>query len=72
MLTASQANALQPGWGHTIFQSANEMAANIRIRQSLETIQNQKDSEKEWWEKRRASIQQDFMKELENESKPVS
>jgi len=31
-------------------------------------IQATVDSEKEWWEKRRASIQKDFMKELDEES----
>lgn len=48
------------------------MAANIRVRKSLDAIQEQRDSEKEWWEKRRASIQQDFMKEIEEESKAAS
>lgn len=63
-----QANALTPNWGTTIFQSANEMAANTMFRQKLEEIQSQTESEKAWWEKRRASIQEEFMKELDSES----
>lgn len=63
-----EANALTPNWGTTIFQSANEMAANTMFRQKLEEIQSQTESEKAWWEKRRASIQEEFMKELDSES----
>ena len=34
-------------------------------------IQAQLDTEKAWWENRRAGIQFDFMKELETDGKPV-
>jgi translocation protein SEC66 len=60
-----EANALAPNWGQTIFQSANEIAANNQFRKRLEEIQSNTKPEKEWWEKRRASIQADFMKELD-------
>ncbi|TAQ86538.1 hypothetical protein B7494_g5141 [Chlorociboria aeruginascens] len=63
-----EANALAPNWGQTIFQSANEIAANTVLRKRLEEIQAQTESEKQWWEKRRASIQSEFMKELDAES----
>ncbi|KAL8387662.1 hypothetical protein RB595_009756 [Gaeumannomyces hyphopodioides] len=59
-----QANALAPNWGQTIFQSANEIAANTVLRKRLDEIQAQAESEKAWWEKRRAAIQTDFMKEI--------
>jgi len=36
------------------------------FRKRLDEIQAQTDSEKEWWEKRRASIQSEFMKELDS------
>jgi translocation protein SEC66 len=61
----SKANALAPNWGQTIFQSANEIAAGTMFRSRLDEIQAQTESEKEWWEKRRASIQSEFMKELD-------
>lgn len=61
-----KANALTPNWGSTIFQSANEMAANTLFRQKLDEIQSQTESEKAWWDKRRASIQEEFMKELDS------
>jgi translocation protein SEC66 len=64
----SKANALAPNWGQTIFQSANEIAANMMFRKRLDEIQAQTVAEKEWWEKRRGSIQKEFMKELD---KPV-
>jgi translocation protein SEC66 len=65
----SKANALAPNWGQTIFQSANEIAANTVLRDRLNEIQAQTQAEKEWWEKRRTSIQTDFMKEIDT---PVS
>jgi len=36
------------------------------LRKRLEEIQAQTAAEKEWWEKRRASIEADFMKELDS------
>ncbi|PSN69600.1 translocation protein-like protein sec66 [Corynespora cassiicola Philippines] len=62
-----EANAFAPNWGQTIFQSASEMAQNTHIRDRLTEILATTDSEKEWWEKRRATIQSDFMKELDEE-----
>jgi translocation protein SEC66 len=35
------------------------------LRKRLDEIQAQAAAEKEWWEKRRATIQKDFMQELE-------
>lgn len=39
------------------------------LRKRLDDIQAQTESEKEWWEKRRNAIQQDFMKELDEGEK---
>jgi translocation protein SEC66 len=44
------------------------MAQNFLIRQKVEEIQSTAESEKEWWTKRRSSIQSEFMKELDQES----
>jgi translocation protein SEC66 len=60
-----QANSLAPNWGQTIFQTANEIAANTIFRNRLDEIQSQTASEKAWWDKRRASIQEQFMAELD-------
>ena len=69
MLTTQtlQANALAPNWGQSIFQTANEIAANTVLRERLDEIQAQATQEKEWWEKRRATVRSEFMKELEGE-----
>ncbi|KAJ0387518.1 hypothetical protein COL922a_002142 [Colletotrichum nupharicola] len=64
-----EANALAPNWGQSIFQSANEIAANTIVRNRLEEVANTVDQEKEWWEKRRANIQTEFMKELDESEK---
>ncbi|KAI1466824.1 Sec62/63 complex, subunit Sec66 [Daldinia caldariorum] len=64
----TEANALSPGWGQTIFQSANEIMANTVLRAGLEEIESRGEADKEWWEKRREAIQKDFMRELDEES----
>lgn len=37
------------------------------LRNRLDEIQNKSAAEKEWWDKRRETIQTEFMKELEEE-----
>ena len=41
------------------------------IKDRVAEIQTRLDTEKAWWENRRAGIQSDFMKELEADVKPV-
>lgn len=43
------------------------MAQNTHIRERLGEILSKAPEEKEWWEKRKANIQTDFMKELDEE-----
>lgn len=43
------------------------MAANTMLRERLEEIEAQAEPEKEWWEKRREVIRQDFEDELNEE-----
>ncbi|KAI1345109.1 Sec62/63 complex, subunit Sec66 [Xylariaceae sp. FL0016] len=63
----NEANALAPNWGASIFQSANEINANEMLRTRILEIEAKTDSEKEWWEKRRETIQKDFLKELDED-----
>lgn len=65
----TEANAFVPGWGNHIFQSASEMLQNTLIRDRLTEILSKAPKEKEEWEARRAAIQSDFMKELDEEKK---
>ncbi|KAL8874219.1 MAG: hypothetical protein Q9174_000411 [Haloplaca sp. 1 TL-2023] len=67
-----EANALQPDWGQTIFQSANEMHHNAILREKLNTIQAQGKADREWWDQQKASIQSNFMKELDEDTKENS
>ncbi|KAF2435848.1 hypothetical protein EJ08DRAFT_645530 [Tothia fuscella] len=64
----NEANAFSPNWGATIFQSANEMASNQMIRKRMDELQAQKDSERQWWDHRKASIESDFMNELDRDA----
>ena len=41
------------------------MASNAIIRQKVDEIQAQAKVDREWWDKKRASIQSEFMKELD-------
>jgi translocation protein SEC66 len=62
-----KANAFAENWGSIIFQSANEIVQNELVRKRVGNLQSQVESEKSWWEKRRAAIQDGFMKELDDE-----
>ncbi|KAJ5558166.1 hypothetical protein N7535_008382 [Penicillium sp. DV-2018c] len=64
----SEANAYAPGWGQTIFQSANEMMNNDIYRKRMEEQQGKLEEERQWWSKKKSSIQEGFMKELEEGS----
>jgi translocation protein SEC66 len=48
------------------------MAQNTHIRETLAEIQATAKSEKEWWEQRKEEIRSGFMKELDEEKKPVN
>ena len=68
-----QANAYVPNWGQIIFQSANEMMNNEVYRQRMSEQQDKLAEEREWWNKKKASIQEGFMKELdEGSSEPAA
>jgi translocation protein SEC66 len=45
------------------------MAMNAKIRDRVDEILAQTESEKQWWEKRRGQISSDFMKELDDSEK---
>ncbi|KAL1311613.1 hypothetical protein AAFC00_001724 [Neodothiora populina] len=62
-----EANALAPGWGQIIFQSANEIANNQLAKQRMSEIASQLPAEKTWWDARKENISSGFMKELEDE-----
>ncbi|RAH56577.1 translocation protein [Aspergillus piperis CBS 112811] len=66
----AEANAYVPGWGQTIFQSANEMLNNAIFRERMEKQQAKLEEEKQWWEKRKEG----YMKELDEagEKKPAT
>ncbi|KAF2459846.1 translocation protein-like protein [Lineolata rhizophorae] len=68
----NEANGIQPGWGQTIFQSANEIANHDLIRRRIAEEETETAREKDWWEKKRAGIQSDFMRELEDEKRSTS
>lgn len=62
-----QANGLSPGWGTSIFQTANEINANTTFLTRIDEIQAKTDAEKEWWDKRRSAIEAELMTEESND-----
>ncbi|KAL1867590.1 Translocation protein S66 [Paecilomyces lecythidis] len=64
----AEANAYVPGWGQTIFQSANEMINNDVFRRRIQEMQSTTKDEREWWDRKKATIQEGFMKELDEEA----
>lgn len=67
LIVSVQANAYAPNWGQVIFQSAREMDQNNLFRQRIDEYQSKVGEEVEWWTRRRAEIQEGFMKELDAE-----
>ncbi|KAL5337803.1 Pre protein translocase subunit Sec66-domain-containing protein [Aspergillus crustosus] len=67
----TEANAYVAGWGQSIFQSANEIVQNEIVRERIEKHQKKLEEEKAWWDRKKASIQEGFLKEL-NAEKPAS
>ncbi|KAL5614605.1 hypothetical protein BROUX41_004703 [Berkeleyomyces rouxiae] len=63
-----EANALAPNWGQTIFQSANEIAANEAFRTKLAEVESQTEGDKEWWAKRKLAIKEELLLELDQET----
>ena len=63
-----EANALSQGpvqWGQYIFQSASECVGREMLDKQLEKVEETRAEEKEQWERRRESVREGFMKELE-------
>ena len=65
----AEANALAAGWGQSIFQSANEMAANARLRDRIAEMQSKAPEEREWWDRKRKDMEAQLMSELEQEER---
>jgi len=63
----AEANALAPGWGQTIFQSASEMVQNKILREKIDSVKAKLVPEKEAWEEQRERSR----RELEGEINPA-
>lgn len=48
------------------------MVNNTLLRKKLEEIQAQGKADRVWWDREKASIQSNFMKELDNETRSTS
>lgn len=65
---AAEANALAPGWGQTIFQSASEMVQSNILKEKLAVHREGIDEEKKAWDEKKEGIRKELMGEA---PKPV-
>ena len=56
----AEANALAPGWGQSIFQSAGEMVQNKLLREKLDAIRETIPAERKVWEETRESARREL------------
>ena len=66
-----EANALGLNWGQTIFQNAGECAHAEHLRGKLAEIEAERVGEKEDWERKRAVMRGEFLKEIEGGDEDV-
>ena len=59
----AEANALAPGWGQTIFQSASEMVQNHILKEKLAAHREGIDEEKKAWAEKKEGIRKELMGE---------
>ncbi|KAI9723201.1 MAG: translocation protein S66 [Chrysothrix sp. TS-e1954] len=69
----AEANALaaEQMWGATIFQTAGECVGHEQLQVKLREIESTRAQEKEDWEKRRESVAENFMKEIQGPTKDL-
>ena len=67
----AEANALAPGWGQHIFQSASEMVQNRMLKEKLEKVKESVPAEKKAWEQTRESARRELEGEVKEEKKVV-
>jgi translocation protein SEC66 len=68
----SEANALQAGWGQSVFQSANEMVQNRTMREKVEAVRGTVEKEKRRWEERREASRREIEGEVSADAVVVS
>ncbi|KAF8473175.1 translocation protein [Kalaharituber pfeilii] len=56
-----EANAFKPDWGATIFQTANEMLLNEKLRERAAEVATQAANERAWWDEKRERVQRELL-----------
>jgi len=56
-----EANAFKQDWGATIFQSANEMLLNEKLRERAAEVVTQAANERAWWDEKRERVQRELL-----------
>ncbi|KAI5786421.1 Pre protein translocase subunit Sec66-domain-containing protein [Peziza echinospora] len=56
-----EANAFKADWGATIFQTANEMLLNERLRERAAEVASHAATERAWWDDKRERVQRELL-----------
>ncbi|RPA84205.1 hypothetical protein BJ508DRAFT_412903 [Ascobolus immersus RN42] len=67
----NEANAFQPGWGQVIFQTANEIASNIKLRRQIYEMKGKAEAERAWWDKKREQSRKELTGEATSDDDAV-
>jgi translocation protein SEC66 len=63
-----EANAYKEGWGQIIFQTANEMVNNDRLRERAERVAVEGSTERAWWDEKRERASRELMQDASTTS----
>ena len=56
-----EANAFKQDWGATIFQTANEMLLNEKLRERATEVSTQAANERAWWNQKQERVQRELL-----------
>lgn len=66
-----EATAFKPEWGQVIFQTANEIAQNTKIRQRAVEVAAKAASERAWWDEKRNRAEKELLAESASDEDTV-
>jgi len=66
-----EASAFKPEWGNSIFQTANEIAQNQRVRDRAAEVAVRAASERAWWDEKRERTTKELLAESTSDEDAV-
>lgn len=66
-----EASAFKQEWGNSIFQTANEIAQNTRVRERAAEVAVRAASERAWWDEKRERATKELLGESTSDEDAV-